>query len=101
MSNKALAAAPIADSERVELLDVLRGFAVFGILLANIRVFSGLEFMTDKQIAALPTANVDRIVTFLTHMFVEGKFYSIFSMLFGIGFAIQMRAAERRGSEFA
>jgi uncharacterized protein len=40
---------------------------------------------------------IDRATHFLVHFFVEGKFYSIFSFLFGFGFALQIARAEQRG----
>lgn len=84
-------AVPLFTGERIEALDVLRGFAIFGILLANIHVFSGYVLMPDAQRAALPTAAVDGTTMLLLQMLVAGKFYSIFSLLFGIGFAVQLQ----------
>ncbi len=76
--------------ERIQGLDTLRGVAVGGILLANVLVFFGLTFMPPDRIAALPTVRADRVVEFLEKVFVDGKFYSIFSLLFGIGFGLQL-----------
>jgi uncharacterized protein len=76
--------------ERIPALDVLRGVAVAGILFANVLTFFGLTFMPPDRIAALPTAAADRVAVFLEHVLVEGKFYSIFSLLFGIGFGLQL-----------
>src|SRR4051812_14216340 len=81
--------------ERILALDTLRGVAVGGILLANVLVFFGLTFMPPDRIAALPTAAADSIASFLEHVFVDGKFYSVFSLLFGIGFGVQL---ERGGA---
>jgi len=75
---------------RIPALDVLRGVAVGGILLANVGVFFGLFLLSPDRVAALPTAAADRIATFLEHVLVEGKFYSVFSLLFGIGFGVQL-----------
>ncbi|MFL5545837.1 MAG: DUF418 domain-containing protein [Gemmatimonadaceae bacterium] len=88
---------PLPPTERIRALDVLRGVAVAGILLANVQVFFGLTFMPPDRIAALPTVAADRVASFLEHVFVEGKFYSIFSLLFGIGFGVQLS----RGGEAA
>jgi uncharacterized protein len=85
---------PAAREDRIVALDVLRGVAVGGILLANAFVFFGLLFDPDGHLQQLPTARVDRVVEFLEHVIVEGKFYSIFSLLFGIGFGLQL---SRRG----
>ena len=76
--------------ERIAALDVLRGVAVGGILLANVLVFFGLMLLAPDRAAAMPTAAADRVVAFLELVFVEGKFYSIFSLLFGIGFGVQL-----------
>jgi len=76
--------------ERIAALDVVRGVAICGILFANVLTFFGLFAMPDARIAALPTADADRVATFLEHALVSGKFYSIFSLLFGIGFGVQL-----------
>jgi uncharacterized protein len=83
-----VAALPVR--ERIQALDVVRGVAVGGILLANVLVFFGLTFLPPDRAAAFPTAAVDRITLFLEHVLVDGKFYSVFSLLFGIGFGLQL-----------
>ena len=82
--------APLPVRERIQALDVLRGVAVAGILFANVLVFFGLIFMPPDRMAALPTAGADRVAAFLERVFVDGKFYSLFSLLFGIGFGVQL-----------
>ena len=86
---------PISLHERIEILDVLRGLAVCGILIGNMQWFSGYGMMPPALPQQVPLA--DRITHFLVHFFVEGKFYSIFSFLFGFGFALQIARAEERG----
>ena len=76
--------------ERIHALDVLRGVAVGGILLANVLVFFGLTFLPPDRAAALPTVARDNIALFFDKVFVDGKFYSVFSLLFGIGFGLQL-----------
>jgi uncharacterized protein len=83
--------------ERIEILDGLRGFALFGILLANILIFSAWGFMPAEQRLALAGADAVRWQNFFHHVFVDGKFYTIFSLLFGVGFALQLRRLEKRG----
>jgi uncharacterized protein len=83
-----VAALPVR--ERIQALDVVRGVAVGGILLANVLVFFGLTFLSPDRAAAFPTAAADRVALFLEHVFVDGKFYSVFSLLFGIGFGLQL-----------
>lgn len=89
--------APAPITERIHALDVLRGIAVGGILLANVLVFFGLFVGSPEQAAALSTARWDEIAVFFDKVFVDGKFYSIFSLLFGIGFGLQLA----RGGEAA
>ena len=82
--------APLPVGERIRALDVLRGVAVAGILFANVLVFFGLTFMPPDRAAALPSVAADNVALFLEHVFVDGKFYSLFSLLFGIGFGVQL-----------
>lgn len=86
---------PITQSDRIQVLDVLRGLAVGGILIGNLQWFSGYGTL-PPSLAALNPAT-DQAVRFLVHTLVEGKFYSIFSFLFGFGFALQIARAEERG----
>ena len=91
-------AAPLAETERAELLDALRGFALFGVCLANIfGAFSLWDAPGAPPAAGLPTAATDPAAAFLIRALVEGKFYSLFSLLFGIGFAVQLQRATARG----
>jgi uncharacterized protein len=86
---------PISLRERIAVIDVLRGFAILGILIGNMQWFSGYGMM-PPAVDALNSA-ADNIIKFLVHFFVEGKFYSIFSFLFGFGFALQIARSEERG----
>ncbi len=86
---------PISLTERIEILDVLRGLAIGGILIGNMQWFSGYGMMPQSLARQTPFA--DQVTHFLVHFFVEGKFYSIFSFLFGFGFALQIERAKERG----
>ncbi|MBA3678461.1 MAG: DUF418 domain-containing protein [Sphingosinicella sp.] len=86
-------------AERIELLDALRGFALFGILLANILYWSGWGLMTDGQRLELGGADTVTWQYRFHHLFVDGKFYTIFSLLFGAGFALQISRLTRKGEE--
>lgn len=87
--------APISLHERIEVLDVLRGLAVCGILIGNMQWFSGYGMMPESLASQSPFA--DQLTHYLVWFFVEGKFYSIFSFLFGFGFALQIARAQERG----
>lgn len=86
---------PISLSERLEIIDVLRGLAVCGILIGNMQWFSGYGMVPPAMHDAAPM--IEKVVQFLVHFLVEGKFYSIFSFLFGFGFALQIARADERG----
>lgn len=79
---------PTSAKERYAVLDALRGLALLGIALANFPEFGLWTFLSAEQQAALPTAEVDRWVRFAQYMLVDGKFYTIFSLLFGVGFSL-------------
>jgi len=88
---------PVSLSERADILDVLRGFALLGVLLDNTFGFTGWSFMTQPMRETLPTWPADGILGLLELAFVHGKFYSIFSLLFGIGFSIILIRNEQKG----
>lgn len=79
---------PTAARQRYVVLDALRGLALLGIALANYPEFALWTFLSPSEQSNMPTDGIDRVVRFLQYMFVDGKFYTIFSLLFGIGFAL-------------
>lgn len=96
--NQTAKGAPVKSRERFVILDALRGFALFGICLANFPEFSLYTFLKPEAAQAMPTSGVDHIVRFLQYVFIDGKFYTLFSLLFGIGFSIIISNAARRGA---
>jgi uncharacterized protein len=86
-------------SERVILLDTLRGFALCGVFVANtLTWFSGRSFLPREQARAMAAPPLETAVTSFFTFFVNQKFVTIFSFLFGLGFFIQLSRAEARGS---
>ena len=76
---------PLHQSERIELIDATRGIALFGILMVNMLYM--YEPMSQVMLGAKPDASVQQIMAeSFIKFFFEGKFYVIFSMLFGFGF---------------
>ena len=90
-------ASPVNLTERADILDVLRGFALIGVLLDNIFGFTGWSFQTQAVRESLPTWPADGILGLLEQAFIHGKFYSLFSLLFGIGFSIILIRNEQKG----
>ena len=89
---------PTSQQQRYIVLDALRGFALLGICMANFPELSLWSFLNEEQQMAMPTSYMDLTTKYLLLMFVDAKFYSIFGILFGIGFAIILNRAEERGS---
>ena len=83
--------------KRFIILDALRGFALLGICLANYPEFSLFSFLSAEDAARLQTPGLDRVLRYLLSFFVDGKFYTIFSLLFGIGFSIILEHALAEG----
>ncbi|WP_314254436.1 DUF418 domain-containing protein [Streptomyces kutzneri] len=82
--------------ERIPEVDALRGFALMGILLVNALMMAGpygLGAITDPGASAL-----DRTVEGVVLTFAVGKFYLMFSFLFGYSFTLQLASAERAGA---
>ena len=88
---------PVSLNERADILDILRGFALLGVMLDNLMGFTGWSFFTQPQREALPTWPADGIVALSELSFINGKFYSLFSLLFGIGFSIILIRNEKKG----
>ncbi|HEY0660477.1 MAG TPA: DUF418 domain-containing protein [Lysobacter sp.] len=95
----AIAFAPVAPSDRIAAMDVVRGFALLGILLMNIE---GMVGPLNAAMTGLDPAlqGADRMADALVCIFVQGKFYALFSLLFGMGFAVMMQRAEAAGRAF-
>src|SRR5829696_7629632 len=90
-------ALPVSLTERADILDSLRGFALLGVLLDNIFGFTGWGFYTQSMREALPTWPADGLVALSELTFIKGKFYSLFSLLFGIGFSIILIRNDQKG----
>ena len=91
--------APIAVSQRIEALDVVRGFALLGIFLMNIEFFNRTMASLGEGMPRGLTG-VNWLASWFVMYFVQGKFWTIFSLLFGMGFAVMMTRAEQAGREF-
>ncbi len=87
---------PVTESERIEIVDIVRGFALFGVLVVN---FSH-DLPWESLFGKLFPGPADRAAYFLLSLLMKGKFYMLFSFLFGWGFALQMSRAEKRGVHF-
>ncbi|WP_047860151.1 DUF418 domain-containing protein [Archangium gephyra] len=94
-------ARPVDEGERLVLLDTLRGFALSGVFLANVHLwFSGLMFRPLTEVKAFyrDTSGMDAVITHTFGPLIGGRFITLFSVLFGLGFAVQLERAEGRGT---
>ncbi len=77
-----------ADRDRLHVLDVLRGIALIGMFFVHFSTFSS------------GGGSADKIYQSIVALFFEERFWTMFAILFGVGFAIQLRRAEARGNSF-
>lgn len=83
---------------RALMPDYLRLIALFGIVVVNVSVMAFSQF--EGFHAASHMSSLDEITAWLVHGLAYLKTYGLFSFMFGVGLAFQMRAAERRGTAF-
>jgi len=98
--NKKKSFNPVGSKERIHVLDALRGFAIFGIFMINARVFSGYAYMLAEEQEGLMLADWNSIFDMFHAVLFSGKFYTLFSLMFGIGFAIQFIRASSTDRSF-
>jgi uncharacterized protein len=79
-------AGPVTATERIELIDILRGFALLGILLVN---FPGP--------VGTATSGANAFIVEALEWLVDSSFYPLYSFLFGLGFGLQLLRARKRG----
>ena len=94
-------AGPISDKDRIVELDVLRGFALLGVLVGihSEYLMWGMA-ATTTQLASLPTANADSITSQAIQILVTGKASAMFACLFGIGFYLQLGRLKARRDDY-
>jgi uncharacterized protein len=96
--------APIGHLERISSMDVLRGVALLGILIANVTAIGlpdwdySVPLGTVKPVFEGAHAHVNTIVWFARWLVMEGKMRGLFSMLFGAGAILLTSRAEQRGA---
>ncbi|MFN2458237.1 MAG: hypothetical protein ABR502_08570, partial [Chitinophagaceae bacterium] len=86
---------PVASGERIQTIDIIRGFALFGITIVNFTVDS-------HNIAPWEgwSGFSDQLAFWTIGFFMDNKFMSIYCFLFGLGFTIQMQRAKTRNTSF-
>lgn len=85
---------PTQSSERISSLDFLRGIAILGILLINIESFAYPNPWSPYKYGF--STQLDHIIRFWVYFLVQGKFFSMFTLLFGVGFCIFLERLEKK-----
>lgn len=98
MSTPPPLATPRPPQDRLHLMDALRGFALLGILLMNIEFFNRSVHDFMSGIDTSPGASGS--AAWIIYVFVQGKFWVLFSLLFGMGFALMQDRLEGSGRPF-
>jgi len=88
---------PITSEERIRSLDVLRGFALLGILVMNIQCMSMIETAYFNPTSYGDFEGINRAVWAVCHVFGDQKFMALFSMLFGAGIVVFATRLEEKG----
>ncbi len=89
---------PTAAANRIASIDVLRGFALLGILMMNMIFFSNIGAGYLNPYATGGLEGADKIAFYFSKLFADQKFISIFSMLFGAGIILMSERMEARGT---
>src|SRR5438094_5732081 len=89
---------PVAETERIVPMDVLRGFALLGIMVMNIQSFAMVGAAHNNPTAYGDLNGANFLVWLLSHLLADQKFISIFSMLFGAGIVLMWQKAESSGA---
>jgi uncharacterized protein len=91
---------PVASNYRIQTVDALRGFALLGIIIVHM-IEQYLASGPPKEFANYANHNgLDEVFMAISGILLQGKFFAIFSFLFGVSFFLQMDASSRKGEPF-
>lgn len=89
---------PTEGRKRLIEIDILRGIALIGVLLTNVYMFNAPS--DNMVVEYYPLSFTDHIIYFFLAIFIQGKFYTLFSLLFGFGFALQISRIKKKSIFF-
>ena len=99
-SKNELAMSEVKSNNRIEIIDALRGFSLAGIVIVHmVENYVGAP-TPEGAMDAVRLGIPDYIVDGFIFLFLRGKFFALFSFLFGLSFFIQMDSAYRKGNDY-
>lgn len=98
-ADPALSLTPAPVQQRIDALDIVRGFAIIGICIMNVDFFNRSVAGIGSGIPAGLTG-INWLAAWFNAYFIVGKFWTIFSLLFGMGFAVMLQQAEKNNRPF-
>jgi uncharacterized protein len=99
-ASTAMRAEAVRVRDRVEAIDVIRGIALFGVLLVNLTTEFRVSIFEQFLGKASPGSSIDSLIEHLVLVCLESKAFVLFSILFGVGLAIQFERLTMRGRPF-
>lgn len=87
---------PIKQNERIKIVDVLRGFALAGVLFVNILCYI-FKLLPEENIAAVTSTKSDTVIHHIMSIFFYEKFITLFCILFGYGFGVLLQRLTAKG----
>lgn len=88
------------NTARIHMVDALRGFALLGILYVHAILYFLANSLNEEVYSTAIQTSLDPLLRSSVYWFGLSKFYSIFSMLFGLSFYIQLRNGQSKDSSF-
>ena len=86
---------PVAPSERIDAIDVVRGLALFGVLAVNVVTEFRVSIFEQFLPPASPSSPLDGAVEAILKLAIQSKAFALFSLLFGVGLAVQFERLDR------
>ena len=90
---------PVAKAQRIAEMDIIRGLAILGVFLINMPLFNAPSQAFFNNKASGWWTEYHQAALWFIHTFAQGKFYTLFSFLFGMGFGVQMMRAMEKGQK--
>ena len=91
---------PIEPKQRIEILDILRGFALLGIIFNNMQYLSGYAFTPFDTLKQIINFQLNEDLYHFLDIIITAKFYTLFSFLFVTGFYIQLSKHTEDSTDF-